>query len=192
VTDGLRGLRSRSELLHRPGRWNRPSSLGIRHGRAVLANRIAARRVPFIDMASGVHSRRASRPCFGVEGATLAACSALVVSHHLGGFLLRKVRGLVASRCRSWGSSRFRRLRLVRTVREDRTPSRRSPFPRRLSYPSKDLPRLQPHHVTVAVAPLMLARTFRRGCSSRRFQRLVSPGFRCERHLRGFAPQSSP
>jgi len=147
---------------------------------------------PFIDVAAGVHSRRALRLCIGNEGATLAACSALVVLRHLGGFLLRTVRGLVASRCRSWGSSRFRRLRLVRTVREDRTPSRSPPFPRRLSYPSKDLPRLQPHHVTVAVAPLMLARTFRRGCSSRRFQRLVSPSFRCERHLRGFAQQSSP
>jgi len=33
--------------------------------------------------------------------------SALVVSHHLGGFLRSKGRGLVASRCQSWGSPRF-------------------------------------------------------------------------------------
>jgi hypothetical protein len=50
---------------------------------------------------------------FGAEGATLAACSVLVVSHHLDGFLLQSARGLVASRCRSWGSPRFRRDPLV-------------------------------------------------------------------------------
>jgi hypothetical protein len=33
--------------------------------------------------------------------------SVLVVSHHLDGFLRTRSRGLVASRCRSWGSPRF-------------------------------------------------------------------------------------
>jgi hypothetical protein len=36
-----------------------------------------------------------------------ASRSDLVVSHHLAGFLRAKDRGLVASRCRSWGSPRF-------------------------------------------------------------------------------------
>jgi hypothetical protein len=36
-----------------------------------------------------------------------APCSVLVVLHHLDGFLRAKDRGLVASRCRSWGSPRF-------------------------------------------------------------------------------------
>jgi len=39
--------------------------------------------------------------------------SALVVSHHLDGFLRFASRGLVASRCRSWGPSRFRTGRLA-------------------------------------------------------------------------------
>jgi hypothetical protein len=51
--------------------------------------------------------------CFGAEGTTLAARSVLVVSHDLDGFLLRFARGLVASRCRSWGSPRFQRDRLA-------------------------------------------------------------------------------
>lgn len=92
-TRGLRGLRSRSELLSRPGRNGfRPSSPGIRPTSTSLR---APPEFPCIGMASGVHSRATSRPRFGVEGATLAACSALVVLHHLGGFLLRKFAGLL-------------------------------------------------------------------------------------------------
>jgi len=53
---------------------------------------------------------------------------------------------------------------------------RAPPSPRRVSYPSKDSPRLQPHHVTMAVAPLPF------------------PSSACavERRLRGFAPLASP
>jgi len=64
--------------------------------------------------------------------------SVLVVSHHLDGFLRSKGRGLVASRCQSWGSPRFVL----------------SHSSRRFSHPSKNSTRPQPHHVTVAVAPL--------------------------------------
>jgi hypothetical protein len=64
--------------------------------------------------------------------------SARVVLHHLGGFLRSEGRGLVASRCQSWGSPRFV---LAHS-------------PRRFSHPPKDSTRPQPHHVTVAVAPL--------------------------------------
>jgi hypothetical protein len=66
---------------------------------------------------------------FGVEGATLSACSALVVSHHLGGLLLWKARGLVASRCRSWGSPRFRRLCLGSRASWNASPSQKVAFP---------------------------------------------------------------
>jgi len=64
--------------------------------------------------------------------------SVLVVLHHLDGFLRSKGCGLVASRCQSWGSPRFVL----------------SQSSRRFSHPSKNSTRPQPHHVTVAVAPL--------------------------------------
>jgi hypothetical protein len=46
-------------------------------------------------MASGVHSHKTLQPCFGREGTTFSARSALVVLHHLGGFLLRSFAGLL-------------------------------------------------------------------------------------------------
>jgi hypothetical protein len=59
---------------------------------------------------------------------------------------------LVASCCRSWGSPRCSRC----ARRPGRSLSVERPtFPRRASYPSKYGSRRQPHHVTVAVAPLM-------------------------------------
>ena len=64
-----------------------------RQARLLRASRTAG--FPFIDMASGVHSRAALRPRFGEEGATPSARSALVVLHHLGGFLLRSFAGLL-------------------------------------------------------------------------------------------------
>ena len=54
-----------------------------------------------------VHSRSVLPPSIGVPGATRATRSALVVSHHLDGFLRAARRGLIASRCRPWGSWRF-------------------------------------------------------------------------------------
>jgi hypothetical protein len=86
------------------------------------------------------------------------SCFALVVSHHLGDFLRSGGCGLVASRCQSWGSSRF----LSSGSGSTRLPGEPGfrtvgvPMhsPRRFSHPSKDSPRPQPHHVTVAVAPL--------------------------------------
>lgn len=58
-------------------------------------------------------------------------------------------RGLVASRCQSWGSTRFRSGRPV-----TRPPV---PFPRR-SYPSKDSTHPQPYRVTTALALLTFTR----------------------------------
>jgi hypothetical protein len=92
----------------------RPSSRGIRPASASLRAPLGS---PSIGMATGVHSRTTSRPRFGVEGATLAACSALVVLHHLGGFLLRKFAGLLhpaanpGVRRVSVGSTRFVKVR---------------------------------------------------------------------------------
>jgi len=62
--------------------------------------------------------------------------SALVVLHHLGGFLRSASCGLVASRCRSWGSPRFRAPRPV----EDRDGAALSrgagPYPSKKSPPT--------------------------------------------------------
>jgi len=76
-----------------------------------------------------------------------------VVSHHLDGFLRARSCGLVASRCRSWGSLRFRTAR-VDLPKQGR---RSGTFPQRVSHPSKETPRRQPHRVTAAVALLPLA-----------------------------------
>ena len=72
----------------------RPSSPGLRLGE-LHPRGLRAPRFPFIDMASGVHSRQALQPRFGREGTTSSARSALVVLHHLGGFLLRNFAGLL-------------------------------------------------------------------------------------------------
>jgi hypothetical protein len=80
------------------------------------------------------------------------------------------VRGLVASRCRSWGSPRFRR----RPTRSGLRRARLDPSDRLsrdgLSYPSKALPLLQPHHVTVTVASLVFDPSL---------SRWISPSRRC-------------
>jgi len=58
------------------------------------------------------------------------SCSVLVVSHHLNGFLRATARGLVASLCRPWGSSRFLRdSRNLRIPRDADHPSKNSPDP---------------------------------------------------------------
>jgi len=51
--------------------------------------------------------REASFPSFGLGMPIPRSCSVLVVSHHLDGLLRATARGLVASLCRPWGSSRF-------------------------------------------------------------------------------------
>jgi hypothetical protein len=102
-----------------------------------------------------VHSRCASRrskpPATHTLGPTMPpvdSCSALVVSHHRDGFLRVVDRGLVASRCRSWGSPRFptSRARLHPKVRGTRSPSSRR------RHPSKNPPHLQPSRVAAVVA----------------------------------------
>jgi len=67
-------------------------------------------------------------------------------------------RGLVASHCRSQGSLRFRSPRPV--LGRKRHPRSAD------SYPSKNIPRLQPHRVTTAVASLSLPGSSRRSSTS--------------------------
>jgi len=58
---------------------------------------------PSVVRHPGVHSRRRCR-LLRPSAARHCARSALVVSHHLDGFLLQDARRLVASCCRPWGS----------------------------------------------------------------------------------------
>jgi len=116
---------------------------------------------PFIDMASGVHSHATLRPRFGVEGATLAACSVLVVSRHLDGFLLRNFAGLLrpaadpgvrrVSGDGRLGSSRSDTARFVRATRISRRADRRCSRDAR-SLPFEECPRSLLFRVTAAVA----------------------------------------
>jgi hypothetical protein len=100
----------------------------------MLAKRPLPRRRPVVASASRVPPPKSR--------------SARVVSHHLGGFLRFASRGLVASRCRSWGPPRFRiwgpgpktATFLCFPAVQVRTP-RRNPL-------------RQPERVTASVAPL--------------------------------------
>lgn len=74
--------------------------------------------------------REASFPSFGFRMPILKSRSVHVVSHHLDGFLRATARGLVASLCRPWGSSRFLRdSRNLRISRDADHPSKNSPDP---------------------------------------------------------------
>jgi hypothetical protein len=129
--------------------------------------------------------RPRGRTDFGSRLPTWTSCSVLAVSHRLDGFLRPDLRaealgpwsrGLVASRCRSWGSPRFSAPAPPHRRRCAGAP----PFPRRCSYPSKNSPRLQPHRVTTAVAPLpfLLARRRARGKPVARCSRLRASALR--------------
>jgi hypothetical protein len=98
---------------------------------------------------------------------TTASRSALVVSHHLGGFLRAAGPGLVASRYRTWGSLRFTCARR-RVYEAPAAGGWAEPTPK--GGPDRILaamtlrrfaPRRQPHRVTAAVAllPLFSSRT---------------------------------
>jgi hypothetical protein len=127
---------------------------------------------------SPLHRRdsRASTPAWCRHRASDSSCrlesrSVLVVSHHLDGFLRSGVRGLVASRCRSWGSPCFAYFDRHHHHRSSGWIDRHVPR-RRVSYPPKDSPRLQPHRVTAAVAflpffPCRSCASFRSRCRAR-------------------------
>lgn len=109
-------------------------------------------------MLPGVHSQRVTAPSV-LGQPDPGSRSDPVVSHHLAGFLrlLRRSawtsrsesRGLVASRCRSWGSSRFEAHPAVSSLMHL--------FSRRL-HPSKDSPRAQPVRVSTACCLLAVGR----------------------------------
>ncbi len=93
---------------------------------------------------------------------TTASRSALVVSHHLGGFLRAAGPGLVASRYRTWGSLRFtyakRQVYEAPTAGGWTTPTPKGGADRILAAMTlrRFAPRRQPHRVTAAVALLPL------------------------------------
>jgi hypothetical protein len=148
--------------LTRPGRFYDLPLLGFVQcgaGSDIAVRPCSDRPVlPFIDMLPGVHSQRVAAPSV-LGQPDPGSRSDPVVSHHLAGFLrlLRRSawtlrsesRGLVASRCRSWGSSRFWAHPAVasRMVRSSR----------RL-HPSKDSPRAQPVRVSTACCLLAVGR----------------------------------
>jgi hypothetical protein len=101
-------------------------------------------------------------------------------------FPLHMSRGLVASRCRSWGSLRFQP---VPVVAEAMTRGR--PSPQRVSHPSKESPRQQPHRVTAAVAFLPFPRALCGAPSRPRFQVRGSSLLARLRRLQGVSPPSS-
>jgi len=132
----------------------RPSSPGLRLGELTLAG-FARLDFPFIDLASGVHSREALQPRFGKEGTTFSACSALVVLHHLGGFLLRSFAGLLRPAADP-GVHRVSVVVRLSSSSEELDSTRPIAFPAMsVSYPSKAPPLPQPRHVTVTVASLV-------------------------------------
>jgi hypothetical protein len=187
------------------------SSRGIRRS---TRSRVDHRSAPPSTCLPSVHSRgcrhRASDPSSRLESR-----SVLVVSHHLDGFLRSGDCGLVASRCRSWGSPRFPHLAAIFTAEamgwiDPHVPRRRR------SYPPKDSTRLQPYRVTAAVAflPFFLcssrasvrtrcrarisSRSPRRPSTSRRFSTCesVTSSHRCQWYdalsSLGFVPLQGP
>lgn len=138
---------------------------------------------------------------FDGPDATGPVCSALGVSLPLDGFLRVKVSGLVASRFRSWGSSRFPRRA---TWSEDLAHTGVSRLAG--SHPPKDSTRLQPHRVTAAVALLpfrpdarssLRAPDLRGGAGLRlpstanRCRFSISRRFNRRRRLQGLAPRAA-
>jgi len=85
------------------------------------------------------------------------------------------VRGLVASRCRSWGSSRFRRRPLGSPRPESPSPTGSSPSPQR--------PFRTPRRMILACSRTTSPWPLPPWCSTRRSRDAL--------HLRGLAPQSS-
>jgi len=111
--------------------------------------------------------------------------SALVVLHHLDGFLRCSDCGLVASRCQSWGPPRFR---MVSEPCDPMIP----PFPAMQDRTPRRNPRRQPLRVTAVVAPLPLQPASRRcsivgsGVSGNRFRLPTT------RSSLGFVPLQGP
>jgi hypothetical protein len=134
------------EPLPRPDRLAPVSSRGIRRN---ARSRERSPSAPSTDMLLRVHSRTVSPPCFGPEMPISGSRSALVVSHHLDGFLRAGVAGLLHPAASSWGSPRF--WRCDRPALPKQAWSIVA-FPRDATYPSKNSPRLQ--HRTTSPWPL--------------------------------------
>ena len=115
-------------------------------------------------------------------------------------FHLPRTRGLVASRCRSWGSMRFcPRLRGASpanpAIAGEMRCWTREPggFPHRLSYPSENSPSPQPWRVTALVASSDFETTADpRPFPHPRFQECVRRSYRQGSVPRGLAPRGGP
>jgi hypothetical protein len=121
---------------------------------------------------------------FGLEVPPSKSRSVLVVSHHLDGFLRCCGCGLVASRCRSWGSSRFG-LQMAgdQAGRLETSPPCRT-------CPSKNSPR-QPLRVTAVVASVSFVLHHRLDARCAVASALRESGWEDGvRRLRGVAPSS--
>jgi hypothetical protein len=191
---GPSGLGSPSELdrVARVGSL-RPSSLGVRAGGGPQDVRPrAAPHRPSTDNPSERPLPRTSPGASDSRGPLSNSCSVFLVLRQLDGFLRSEVAGLLHPAAGP-GVRRVSRSRVPSESRPKRklvgVPRRSS---RRSSHPSKKSPRLQPHHVTVAVAPLPLAPT-----TPGPLAPPPLPGWGLwvggwEPRLRGFAPLSSP
>lgn len=97
-----------------------------------------------------VHSHQNRNPGFGLRLPHRKSRSALVVSHHPDGFLREQAVSLL----RLTAGLRFAAfpLRSPQSTDRSRLNGHRRDSPQRVSHPSKDSPRQQPHRVTTAVA----------------------------------------
>jgi hypothetical protein len=94
------------------------------------------------------------------DAASVQSCSASVVSHHRGG-LLRSVRRRFVAPCCRWRFAAFRTDQSAGFYSADGHPW----SPRRVSYPPKNSPRLQPYRVATALAFLPFSPDLSSSCS---------------------------
>jgi hypothetical protein len=132
-------------------------------------------------------------PASAPERPSLESCSVLVVSHHLDGFLRSEVAGLLHPAA----GHGVRCVSHTPVPEPARTASRslggrRKCRPRSAFHTPRRIPRQQPHHVTVAVAPLPFATALARPSDARRCRRAPRSPTCAERRLRGVAPPPSP
>jgi hypothetical protein len=203
ATCGPSGLRSPSELSLLP--WSNldllswDSSGGAETDRGFRRDPLRAPNPPPPTPAAQARPgdcHRASTPAriaarFGPEEPSSESCSVRVVSHHLDGFLRSEVAGLLhpaaghGVRCVSGSRIPLLDPTGAGSRREDRH------RPRSALHTPRRNPRQQPHHVTVAVAPVPLAAPPLDPTRAHRCRYTPASSARPPRRLRGVAPPPS-